>query len=280
MRANALRDLSREEDFNEIAAKYIDIAAELIASVESDHLLSLLLEAPTDIAHLSAFEVAIKYEIHEFMDDSRIQMLMAHMWSEFDFLDPAKNFRTQDIGLFDLLWLLAASPAQFYYCPVGRFWTESVMYIAYVLLVTFVVDDHIYAMSTALTKQEITMWICNLGFIFGEITQMVFEGVKYLTDVGNVFDNLIMMNWVILAMIRMGCEFVFDECDASAYEVTEEDFFEVQNDLDDDYDASDAYAAAQTRNQPAILLYTTIWTIQLTILWSRICLIFIRSRNS
>ena len=94
MKANALRDLSREEDFNEIAEKYTDIAAELMASVESDHLLSLLLEAPTDIGHLSAFEVAIKYEIHEFMDDSRIQMLMAHMWSEFDFLDPAKNFRS------------------------------------------------------------------------------------------------------------------------------------------------------------------------------------------
>lgn len=80
MMDNAEVDLSRAEDFEVVAAKYIRIASQLVASVESDHLLSLLLETPTDIAHLSVFEIAIKYGIDDFMDDSRIQMLMAHMW--------------------------------------------------------------------------------------------------------------------------------------------------------------------------------------------------------
>ena len=80
MFANADVDLSRSEDFERVGDKYIRIAAQLVASVESDHLLSLLLETPTDIAHLSSFEIAIKYGIEDFMDDSRIQMLMAHMW--------------------------------------------------------------------------------------------------------------------------------------------------------------------------------------------------------
>ena len=86
MMENAERDLSRSEDFQEVADKYIRIASQLMASVESDHLLSLLLECPTDIAHLSVFEIAIKYGIDDFMDDSRIQMLMAHMWRYFIFL--------------------------------------------------------------------------------------------------------------------------------------------------------------------------------------------------
>ena len=77
---NAEVDLSRSDDFEDVGGKYIRIASQLVASVESDHLLSLLLETPTDIAHLSVFEIAIKYGIDDFMDDSRIQMLMCHMW--------------------------------------------------------------------------------------------------------------------------------------------------------------------------------------------------------
>ena len=145
---------------------------------------------------------------------------------------------------------------------------ESVMYLFYVMLVTFVANAKIYSMQTPLTDEEILMWILNVGFVIGEITQMVFEGVGYLTDAGNIFDNFVMVNWAVLALIRMGCELMFSECDASDENVTEEE-----------YEDGD-FSKGLSRNQPAVIIYTTIWTLQLTILWSRICLIFVRSRNS
>jgi len=129
MRECGDNDLSRNEAFNIIADKYTKIALQLVASVESDHLLALLLETPTDLENMCCFEIALKYKIVEFLDNSRVGLLMVHMWSTFDFLNPNKNFRTKDIDLFELLTLLITQPSQFYYCPAGRYWTSRFMYL-------------------------------------------------------------------------------------------------------------------------------------------------------
>merc|ERR1719206_1208946 len=268
MQVNAANDLSRSADFQEVAQKYIRIASQLIASVESDHLLSLLLEVPTDIAHMSVFELAIKYEICDFMDDSRIQMLMAHMWSEFDFLDPAVNFRMKDITLFELLGRLVKSPAPFYYCPVGRYWTESVMYMVYVLLVTSVVygDDGTatYTMSSSLSATEFMMWTFNVGFVTGELTQMMLQGVSYMADPANSFDVLIMCNWAVLAALRFCCSSIFsDGCDAYTGAVTSEDDVDLGN----------------TRNEVPVLIYMGVFCMQIIILRPGIQLIFATNRG-
>eukprot|EP01083_Nonionella_stella_P207975 755059_1 len=262
MMENAERDLSRSEDFEEVGTKYIRIASQLVASVESDHLLSLLLETPTDIAHLSVFEIAIKYGIDDFMDDSRIQMLMAHMWSEFDFLNPSENYKTTDIELFELLGRLSKQPARFYYCPVGRYWTESVMFMVYICVVSSVVYEANYELSSDLSGIEWCMWIFNIGFIAGELTQMLFDGVGYLTDIGNYFDVLIMCNWIILALMRFGCKTIFrgsQQCHASNLHFTVSD--------------------GLSRNKNAVLIYMSVFCLQICILWSRVCLIFATSRN-
>ena len=186
---------------------------------------------------------------------------MCDIFSEFDFLDPQKNYRTQDISLFELLDRLTKQPARFYYCPVGRYWTESVMYMVYIIVVTIVVYEANYDLNSNLSAAEWTMWIFNIGFVAGEITQMAFDGLGYLTDVGNSFDVLLMINWALLAMIRFGCKSVFhgsDECEASNEYNTVED--------------------GQSRNAGVVLLYMALFCLQMVILWSRVCLIFATSR--
>eukprot|EP01084_Bolivina_argentea_P167991 291427_1 len=248
MRHAAEYDLSRAQDFENVSEKYVRIASELVSNVESDHLLSLLLEAPTDIAHLSVFEIAIKYEIDDFMDDSRIQMIMVHMYSEFDFLNPAKQFRTTDIELYQVLTFLLWKPAYFYYCPVGRFWTESVMYITYILIVTSVIYTKNYDLTSQLSMREKIMWTFNIGFIFGELTAISFEGYQYFTDPGNTFDILIMINWVLIGILRFSCHIIFNintkQCDGN------------------------------NKNKLPILLYMFIFCVQICICWSRLALIF------
>eukprot|EP01083_Nonionella_stella_P061283 159736_1 len=265
MMQNAENDLSRSEHFERVASKYIRTASKLVGSVESDHLLSLLLETPTDIAHLSVFEIVLKYEICDFMDDSRIQMLMAQMWCQYDFLDPATNFRTSDMELFEVMTLLVRQPSRFYYCPVGRYWTSSVMYLVYICVVSSVILEQNYELASHLTGAEYVMWIFNVGFVVGELTQMSFEGVAYLTDVGNYFDMLIILNWCILFVMRYGCKYArfmqqqSQQCYASNR----------HKEIDD----------ALSRNNGGVLIYMSIFCLQICILWSRLCLVFSMSRT-
>ena len=184
------------------------------------------------------------------------------IYSEFDFLNPQKNYRTQDIELYELLSLLTKDPARFYYCPVGRYWVESVMYMVYILVVTIVIYEANYELNAPLSAAEWCMWIFNIGFVAGEITQMAFDGLGYLTDVGNTFDVLIMVNWAIIATMRFGCKTVFDnsvQCTAS-------------NAHDDEFDG-------RSRNKNAVLIYMCLFCAQICILWSRVCLIFATNRN-
>eukprot|EP01083_Nonionella_stella_P080159 220125_1 len=248
-------DLSRSAEFEEIADKYTRIASNLVDNMESNHLLALLLETPTDITpnKLNVLEIAIQFELHDFMHSSRIQMLMASMWSEFEYLNPNKRFRTTDIELFTLCRQLVFHPATFYYCPVGRFWSESFMYILYVILVTIVVYKQNYDLVSPLPEIEWIMWIFNAGFISNEISQLILEGMyQYFSDVGNAFDVLIIINWIILFLMRFWCRHLYDN-----------------------------YATQCTGNHDknATLVYMFVFCLQIIILWSRASMIFRRSRQ-
>ena len=73
-------DLSRKQQFQEIADRYTVVAEKLVESVESDHLLSIYLETPTDLNMMSVFEIAIAYEMSDFFDNNRVDRIMGHMW--------------------------------------------------------------------------------------------------------------------------------------------------------------------------------------------------------
>ena len=136
------------------------------------------------------------------------------------------------------------------------------MYMVYIILVTYVLDEGNYHLSSNLSGAEWVMWTFNVGFVIGEITQMLFEGLAYLTDVGNSFDAVIMINWAILAMTRFGCKEVFpgsEQCIASnLHETTDQ---------------------GQTRNKNAVLVYMAVFCLQICILWSRVCVNFGTSQS-
>ena len=180
-------DLSRKQEFQEIADRYTVVAEKLVESVESDHLLSIYLETPTDLNMMSVFEIAIAYEMSDFFDNNRVDRIMGHMWSQFDFLNPALNFRTRDIDLYEMLKFLCYHPAQFYFSPVGRYYIQSLMYIAYVALITVVSEQQAY-LYESLSLLEVIMWICNAGYALFEVMEMSFRGIEYFSDSTNYFD--------------------------------------------------------------------------------------------
>eukprot|EP01084_Bolivina_argentea_P241321 405153_1 len=253
-------DVSRSDDFDRLAEKYVKIAMNITNKIKSDHLLSLLLETPTNIGQQTILQIAFMYNIYEYMDDSRIQMLMSRVWSEFNLLDPHDDtiFTGADITLAESWFKLLKTPAQFYYVPVGRFWIESIMYIIYVFIVTNVVynppfttygtdpHNHIYHnLTMSFAPIEWVMWIFNVGYFIAEISQMFLYRTGYLTDIGNVFDVLIVANWIIIATIRAYC-----------------------------IESNDMLSCSHKNNGLSVCIHMFVFCFQLVILWSRIALIF------
>eukprot|EP01083_Nonionella_stella_P211431 764500_1 len=75
----AENDLSREDDFRNVATRYINIAENLVEYIESDHLLALLLEVPTDINQMNVFDIAIQFGLDDFFDNNRVDRVITHM---------------------------------------------------------------------------------------------------------------------------------------------------------------------------------------------------------
>ena len=253
-------DLSRSEDIIELSDKYVEIALSYANRIKSDHLLAILLEVPTDIGKRSVLQIAMKYEIEAFLDCPRIQMIMIDMYSEFDFLNPKNGFKTSSISPMDTLNKLAIKPNEFYYCAVGRFYIESLMYVFYVIIVTAVLYDPPFAKDEGnqdhhfLTSPPVflnIMWIFNFGYWIAEISQLVMYGRQYFNDIGNAWDILIIINWAIIATVRFGCY--------GAVSTTTQD-------------------SCNDNNGGPVVVHMFVFCIQSVILWSRIALIFKTNR--
>ena len=244
-------DLSRKDEFLDIARRYTVVAEKLVESVESDHLLSIYLEAPTDLNMMSVFEIAINYEMSDFFDNNRVDRIMGHMWSQFDFLNPNLNFRTKDIDLYEVVHFLFYHPAKFYFSPVGRYYIQSVMYVAYVALITVVCEQQAYLYTKA-NFLEVLMWICNGGYGLFEVMEMTFRGIEYFSDSTNYFDMCIMLIWSILGVIRLGT---------------------------DTHDTDESLSERDARNTNSTAIYMTLFGVQIIILYCRIAIIFVRSKQ-
>ena len=103
----------------EVADHYVSIAENLVESIESDHLLAILLETPTDINEMSIFDIALEFEMSDFLDNNRVGRIMTHMWLNNDFLNPNLTFATKEYTFDELAAYLIKKPNHFYYSPVG-----------------------------------------------------------------------------------------------------------------------------------------------------------------
>lgn len=73
MKRCAQMDESRVDQFNEMMQKYTQIAKKILEQIESNHLLAILLEIPSDIENKSILKIAIDYKLEEFLDFHRLQ---------------------------------------------------------------------------------------------------------------------------------------------------------------------------------------------------------------
>ena len=93
MRQNARQDSSRKDQFDKIYEKYSKIATDLLSQIESDHLLAILIEIPSNIDDLSILDIVIEFNLEEFLEFHRLQPIFLNLWSEYRYLDPSNSFR-------------------------------------------------------------------------------------------------------------------------------------------------------------------------------------------
>ena len=251
MYERAAIDLSNSEDYKEVGEQYGTIARRLLQGIESDHLFAMLLQMPTDLDDLCIIEIALKYNLTSFLEDPRIVRVFNVVWfGALDFLDPKFNFGNSELTLPEVYGRLLSNPGKFYFSPIGKFYSRSVLYLVFLFLFTYVTYQQVYYYEdTALLQwYEYVFWPCTMGYVLHEVVEMVDDPKDYFGSTANFFDIWICTSWLVLAFFR----------------------FYLSQDPDLEFSSSGQIFEAGTRNLPTTQLYIFLWAMQCLLLWGRL----------
>ena len=242
-------DLSNEKEFNDKGKQYVEVSRKLLKEIESDHLFALLIMLPTDIGHQNVIEIALKYQLTQFLEDPRIVRVFNVIWFHgYDFLDPDNSFVEPDTSIDAVFLKLRKTPGRFFFSPFGKFVISSILYLGYLGLFSYVTYLRPYDYEDIFTTEnwpEILLWGCSAGYVVYEVLELIDSPKEYFNSMTNYWDIIISVNWVILAYLRF-----IDPPD-----------LEYGTDGTVDYN--------KQRNQVATEIYMAVWAMQCVILWTR-----------
>ena len=281
MSQNGVRDSSRSDRFAAKSEKYVAIATHLLAQIESDHLLAILIEIPSNIEDLSILDIVIRFKLEGFLEFHRLQPIFMNMWTEYKYLDPSKKFRNKESDSIFVFELCRKNPALFYYSPVGAFTLQCTMYIIHVLLVSLLTTQLLYPYKD-LETLEVVVWVFNAGFVLYEFMELAIRRPSgYFQYYSNWVGFITSIIWVILAILRFATLFKWRQ---SYYceDIKCDDFpsFEPDpcpGDPDWNNDTSDHPCF---RNTPLTEIYMIFWAIQVVLLWCRMSALLQRNRHA
>eukprot|EP01083_Nonionella_stella_P028170 77583_1 len=277
MEKNALSDLARSSMWRTFCDEYEDIAIDLINMVQSDHLLAMLFEIPTNIDYKSVIELAVSYRRVRLINSARVQAVMPHMWSESEFLNPNKPIRTTYLDLYEMYNFLWKSPVRFYFCPLGLYTTSALLYVAYLILVSFISCRDIYPYTEYdVVSLETVMWICNWGYILFEVLELESRRAQYfaMDSMNNRLDMCMSINWILLFILRIcAIQFVPEINDYDGNKIPyvgDAQLEHMPNATNSEMAVLERHQGALKRNEPYTIVYMSLWSIQIIILWVRV----------
>eukprot|EP01083_Nonionella_stella_P028404 78220_1 len=250
MAARAKEDESRAERFDAVRHLFVEIVKELLNKIESDHLLAIRLELPTDINYLNILDIGLKFQLDDFLLFHRLQPIFSTMWRDFEYLNPARPFYKQDASFIDSWRLLIRHPTKFYYTPAGLFIIDFAFYIMYLFVFTYFIWMGTYPYDD-LTFREALLWIFSGGFILYEIQEMWYRKGEYFAQLCNYWDIVISVTWICLFSMRV-----------SAARFPEKWIVY--------YDDSDIVNPVATRATKFFVVYTALMAMQCVLLWTRL----------
>eukprot|EP01084_Bolivina_argentea_P156177 272159_1 len=199
--ANA--EVSPNDAFSKLADDYSKLSLHLLKEyTQSDHLTAMLLEMQSDIDEMSAIQLAIKYEIIDFVSDKRVHRIANSIfttWRCLHISNKHKSFQTTLRAINESEFTDLFKQHNFYFTAFGQYVVEIISYICYLIFVTYVTGLRI-SIYIVLQPIEIIFWLFNLSFILHVIWKITNTGV--ISYWINKFDIIICINFIIMMGIR------------------------------------------------------------------------------
>eukprot|EP01084_Bolivina_argentea_P070332 127861_1 len=247
------------EEWTECSKKCQNIAMALISNIESDHLLALLLEAPSDIEqNRSAFRVVLHEKCLNVFGNQRIRDFVTRLWVESRFLDPEVAFKRGDDSFMTTWKRMMTLPARFYLSPGGYYYVSCFLYMIYLIVISSVSLLRIYPYSV-MTILEIVLWFIASQFILYEVVEFAKKGVgKYFGNKSgmNQMDAAMSVIWVILFVMRMNIHFEWKN-----------DYYILDAETQQCYPKSSSTSTCSNANYT--VFYMAFWALQMIIAWLR-----------
>ena len=231
MEVNAEEDLARHIEWRKYSEKYEQLAASKINTVESDHVISILLDARIFMDEEGLLELALESRRLRFLNSETVNGVISHMWQTVDFSNPHTNpsFKPGPMNHWQLFQLLLFKPFYFYLSPLGFSWTISVLFVIYCIIIGIYLNlgihqtDIIPDISTWQGIFEIIVWTCGGGYIAHEIKEYLDQGTTYFSVnlSNNSWDIVLSINFMILFILRIlgGYFKIYNDASQKAYDI-------------------------------------------------------------
>eukprot|EP01084_Bolivina_argentea_P250628 420016_1 len=290
MSQNALNDLSRQDEFNKFANNYIKLATRFLDTyAKSEHMVAILLEVASDIDGLSAVELAVKYQIIDFLADKRIGRIATALFREWRFLHPS-NVESFNVTMnINTLFNDLSHNKGFYFTPLGQFTTECVSFVIFLFLYSYIATTGWTVYST-MTSLEYIFWTMNVAYVVFEIWDMYSSpnGITgYLSNWTNKFDIALALNFLTMMVLRIVSYVIYPQCYGNTIPTNA---FDDDNTVCNDYsvvinnvnilictgECNNKYCCKDSNIN---LAFFVLWMLSIITLWSRILHLFIMHKK-
>ena len=172
----------------------------------------------------------------------------------YDFLNPELPVLEPEISIPSMYDKVKQTPGRFYWSPFGQFVITTLLYALFLVLFCIVTMNQLYDYKGLPTDtgSEILLWIFAVGYVAYEVVEFIGDPGDYFSQMSNLFDILISLNWMMLLALRANGAYVKEKI----------------------YDESGTIDYNAMRQETTTILFMAFWSFQCILMWTRVITIF------
>eukprot|EP01084_Bolivina_argentea_P311670 539514_1 len=293
-----------EDETESLSKHFTSMANSIIDEIESEHLVAIVLETPTniyedddEICGLSVIDIAIKYKMLRFLQNNKISRIATTLWYERKIIHPKKRFG-DEVTWWDLFERLCKTPNKFYFSQSGLGIVRCGLYCMYLGLFSYVTlaKRYNYEQPGAARDSNYILWLFNIAAILYEAYRCFTTVHIYFSKLANITEFIKAILWIIMFIMRWIFPAQLDDC---LYFVKSEDpfYFDCGQTLSDIGTQSNNKSLSigcnklvyredpidcsqqQIHNSLSVEIYMGLWAIQCVLFWVSLAFYFQRSRS-
>ena len=234
---------------------FVGMAQNLLGEVESEQVMAIMLETPSNLNGMSALQIAVDNKMMYFLQDPRIAAFSDTMWTERKFIHPNKHFGGE-LSTWQSWRRLVKTPAKFYFSPSGFYTVNVCLYAWYLLIFSLVTLNLRYNYESDTSGLEGILWFFNVGYVLFVCYSLFTHPETYMLTARSQYEVVMSVVWILIFIVRF-----VDKPTA------------VKNDDDGSVNG------LASRQQKRVYIYIALWSMQCLLFWSKVIFFFRRLRN-